>query len=337
MNSGEITERKVLQKILNEKTLALIAIISLAIAIASFLHQLRTVSRDVQCQILSCDELTTTSSKDAGGLKAEYYYAEKKVEHLWRLELLLSNSGNAVIIGQGPSSNLIGNGISLQFPEKCDILEHRIDRKDFPLTIDKLSKNELNISFVQWRPKEIVKIIAFISASTCNSDEVRPFFPDREIVDGDLTIESSPTPKPRHNGQLFDYLPRYVIYPSYFFAVIMFIFSMVIMTIAAFHMFRTFRLKIWYRKEKVTLRKFLEQDKTIKSQERAAYFRRPSAIPKENWEGYPGKAFPYVGKTVSLTYSADDLGLFSIFFFIALLFSVYAATAIYDFYLAIFG
>ena len=79
--------------------IALVA--SLATVIVSFL-QLRSEKRVLEIQIISADQLTRLPS--VSGLSGEFTYNKIPVTNLWRIKLKFANTGDATLVGEGPST-----------------------------------------------------------------------------------------------------------------------------------------------------------------------------------------------------------------------------------------
>src|SRR6266404_1525360 len=117
--------------------------------------QVRPKKLQLTASVTSAEELT---SKHIPDLTVYSSYKGKTVERLWKVIVVVRNSGDKTLIGTGPQTNLIGDSVRLLFQDWAKIIEagNITDEPSAEVRYDK-DGNKVWIKFEQWRPGETLE------------------------------------------------------------------------------------------------------------------------------------------------------------------------------------
>lgn len=171
---------------------ALVTIVAGCIAIYFAFHE-KHVKLDVE--ILNSENLS--AHETIQDLSIKYYYMDSiEVQDLWKTQWVIRNTGDKTIIGTGAESQILNDGLPIQFKNSCKVISMRITNSNNGATL-----KDQRLYFKQWRRDEYVELTAFID-SHCQPDM---YINDRDIVDSEVSF-SIYTPK-REYKNIADYLP----------------------------------------------------------------------------------------------------------------------------------
>ncbi|HNE06499.1 MAG TPA: hypothetical protein PLT08_18365 [Anaerolineales bacterium] len=154
-------------------------------AVISVIVQVKSESRLLEIQIVSADQLTSLPNVD--GLKGEFSYKDVSVSDLWRLKLQIVNSGDVTLIGEGQTSSLLHGSIPIQFPSGVVILDVSEKVGEF-YVINQKTPDQIEITFSQWRPKEALETVIYITSDTVLKSAPTPTISGRPIIDGNIIV-----------------------------------------------------------------------------------------------------------------------------------------------------
>lgn len=162
-------------------------------AIGTF-FEVRSRVLKAELQIISADRLTQT--RDIPGLEANFTFKGSLTKELWKLKVQLLNSGDLTIVGKGNKKNIVGDFITIAFPNDVSVFEPQKEFDNFPhnLQIVKDSSNEFLLEFTQWRSGEYGSYSFYISSDIERKEAPTPAFPKRDIIDGDLLVRDLALP-----------------------------------------------------------------------------------------------------------------------------------------------
>lgn len=273
---------RLLSKLLNDKVNTLVALLSLIVAITIGVLQFRSKVRELTCSVISSTELT--SIQQVPGLASEFTYRDKKVTHLWKLNLNLFNSGTETLVGEGQHSNLIKDGVYFNFPNETEILNIEVISVDLPIQIIQTQPNLFALKFIQWRPDERANIAIYITSVDASPTPLIPQAVGRDIVDGNVIIKN-PQTQPLPKKTLLDFLPGWAQFLMRVAVVLVCTLSMFIGLIILPRDFIAFvKLNSWKKRNKEELDRFFNE----KSGAMKIYKDTPQYLPETEWEGFKG-------------------------------------------------
>lgn len=175
---------------------ALVTIIAGCITSYFVIHE-KHVKLNVE--IISLENLTAHEAIE--DLSIKYYYLDTlEVHNLWKVQLVIRNTGDKTIVGTGSGKQILGDGLPVHYNDKSNknsrILSSRIINSNNEATF----KNQ-KLYFQQWRRDEYVELVAFIE-SPCQPEVS---ISDRDIVDSEI-IYTVYTPK-REYKNIAGHLP----------------------------------------------------------------------------------------------------------------------------------
>ncbi|WP_143436339.1 hypothetical protein [Hymenobacter crusticola] len=134
-------------------------------------------------------EQATRLSK-INGLKATYIFKKREIKNFWTLDIRIENTSNTTIIGKGNKKNIIGDSLSLFLAHPYKLLdgsftENNFNDVSFRSDIDTI----INLRFIQWRPKERIRLRLYIEGDTSATRGPSFWMNDRQIIDGKITYE----------------------------------------------------------------------------------------------------------------------------------------------------
>jgi hypothetical protein len=182
------------------------AVIASIATIISLWLQLRASSPVIDATILSREQLTSPPQEKS--IKVIYSFNERPVTNLWKVNLQFRHAGGQTIVGSGPKQTLIGGYIPINVKDDFEIVDFSISKNSLEAKVDKISANELAITFDQWRKDEVLGISLFLENKKGNNLLPTSFSSGRSIVDGTVNyifLEGNGTTQIRK--PLLDYLP----------------------------------------------------------------------------------------------------------------------------------
>lgn len=180
---------------------AVVASLSTVVGLAI---QMRSENRSVEIQVASADHLTELPS--VGGLEGDFTYNGVPVTDLWRLRLILSNSGNTSLVGEGSNSMLLADDIEIALPEDSTLLDVSPATGEF-YDLIQTAENRLSLRFTQWRPGEEFHVVAHLATDPPVDTPPLPSVPGRPIIDGEVLMTDRASAGSHTPRRVIDYLP----------------------------------------------------------------------------------------------------------------------------------
>ncbi len=181
---------KRIDKKIDKKILTIITIIgsfaSIVALIFIFFPKNKELNLDIYCY--SKEELTSYTNSTEPEIKAKFYYKDLAIENLWKIDIEFRNSSSKTLVGSGKQSNLLVDTLEIYLQKGLDIIEKKELYADFRHSLTIEDYNTIKLSFMQWRPEEILKYSFYIRTSDKAELDGNIFeFPDfRQIIDGDI-------------------------------------------------------------------------------------------------------------------------------------------------------
>lgn len=307
-----------------------IALLSLIVAITFGIFQFRPKLREITCNVTSSNELTSISQ--VPNLTSEFTYNQKKVTHLWKLTLVLINTGNETIVGEGQHSLLIKGGIYLGFPENTEILNIEPPDGNLPLTVEIVQPNIFVIKFPQWKQDERANLSIYVASQIEQQTPLLPQVMSRDIVDGSVLVTNNTNPiSPPKN--LIERLPVW----GQILIKVLLSFLCGIATILGFYalpddVITYIRFKRWRDRHGEGFNTFVNQQSDLSDERKEYYRRNPQLFPNDKLNTFTGnkppKNYSYYSSiwTAILTLLLSLLvGSASTFYILSNLFELYFA------------
>jgi len=153
-----------------------------ALMVVQTINQIRKERPEISAYVLESLELTHFPGHP--NLVGEFRFDNSPVEHLYRVDIELVNTGNTTIIGEGVHKMIVGETLPLYFPEGAVVLDFTtIDQAGLIQEI-KNEATSISVRFKQWREQERLVIHAFVSAGAPTEIPLIPFVDEREIEKG---------------------------------------------------------------------------------------------------------------------------------------------------------
>ncbi|HEX8634157.1 MAG TPA: hypothetical protein VF703_08415 [Pyrinomonadaceae bacterium] len=280
--------KKTLQSLFNERTSAILALISLIVAITFGVLQFRPKTREITCSV-SSTELTSVSQ--VPGLSSAFTYQGINVAHLWKIDMYLVNSGNETLIGAGHHTSLLRDGLQFNFPESTKILNSEIYGSDFAAKAESVSPNTFLIKFEQWRSGEQIGISLYATSEMNQSSPLIPYLETRDVVDGNVIIRSVGTATNESISGVNKLPPSLRLILKIFITLVtslaagMFIGFIFVVVVPDMH--------LWYWK-KVYFEKFRYYINTLEitDEDKQLVLSHPEKLRKDLWDKFEGKRWP---------------------------------------------
>ena len=169
--------------------------------------QVRSEEVQAEIQVLSAYQLIPPT--DLPGLQGDFTHSGAPVHKLWTMVFRFVNTGDATIIGQGPTKSLIGQGINVSFPPGSKVLNPIKESASFPHKLLYVTDNTLQLQFTQWHRKEEAVYSLYVSGpSGAGKSPPFPTIPKRQIMDGELSVRDLSRPAIPTPSALLDRLPK---------------------------------------------------------------------------------------------------------------------------------
>jgi hypothetical protein len=271
-------------------------LVAVAIAVLQLL-QMRPPQRVITCLVPSSSELTAVARSP--DLSAAFTFRGKNVEHLWKVTLDCTNTGDSTIVGEGQGKNILQDSILLSFPENTSILASEVDSKDptdLPVIPSVIPPNTVSLTFSQWRKNERV-VLSYYVETPANVPRVTPRSTRRDILDGFVSVSEvrgtdevandtrwiSPRLPPNLRA-LVDGVGRS-------FAAVL---GALVLLISVFVTVESVQYFLWRRSNQSKFREFLGTlpESKISASDRQKYDNRPDLMPKSLWVGFEGTRIP---------------------------------------------
>ena len=248
------------------------------IAIISFIWNLSPPKSIIEVKTISSENLTNIPSME--GLSAVYKYKNDSINSLWKLHYIISNVGDKTIIGRGNSKNIINENLQLSLCKDFKILECKTSKTPFEII---KNKNELIISFLQWRKEENLELILY--AEELNKGKVPTLkINDREILDGEV-VYTSLQENTKGKAPLITYIPSPYKYIIIFIGLI--VFGMLVLFAPASwadEFLKWIRYNRWKKSEEELYNKWLND---LISENKISSYLKPNELPEKYWSLYP--------------------------------------------------
>jgi hypothetical protein len=249
-------------------------------AIIGLFYQIASHSPIVEIKTITNEKLTDLPTLD--GFKAQYYYKNSEVKSLWKLNYLITNSGDEIIIGQGNKKNIINDSITFALPDNYKILDIKISNSSFPFE-NTFSQNKFRIKFMQWKPKETFEISIYTEQL---KDSILPklITNDREIINGKVIYSTLQRGKDIKQP-IYDYLPKFFQSIVWWLGLISFGLVIIVIPIVWIGEFSKFlKYKKW---AKTDLWMYDDWINTLIEQKKITKHYTPKQLPISLWSEYP--------------------------------------------------
>lgn len=261
-------------------TAMFITIIAGIAAIIGVYIQTSTHKPIVEIKTITKDKLTDLPAID--GLKAKFSYKNNVVNSLWKLNYLIINSGDELIIGKGNKKNIIKENLTFSLPKNYKILEISNLNDNFQLKQYPQS-NKFEISFLQWKPNEALEVSIY-AEQLKNSKNPDLTTNGREIVNGEVQYSAL------HNTikvkkQLFEYLPKIFQYLLWWIVVIILgLFVLVLPIVWLTEVIKFIKYNQWYKANYIF---YEEWANTLVEKGAITSCQSPRQLPKNLWAEFP--------------------------------------------------
>ena len=267
-----------MKKILNN-IFQIVSFLAAIVAIIAFYFQFQEKKPTLEIRNISSEKLTDLPNIDH--LKATYVFKNDTVKSLWKLHYIISNSGDAIIIGEGNNKNIIKESLKYEINKGFKIIDYIVTNKDFPFEVYN-SDEIIEMKFLQWKPDEKFELIFFVEQTSPNSIP-NITLNDREIING--SVKYSTLYKALNvKRSLFNRLPSLIREVLWWISLI--IYSSLVVVIPMFlisEILKYIRYKNWFRKNKSTYNEWIQKLITDK---KLTEYKDPRNLPASLWNSY---------------------------------------------------
>jgi len=262
----------------------------------------------LEASITSIEEFTRTPSLTE--LSSQFKYKGKEIQRLINIKLSLKNVGNKTIIGKGDKKNIIGDYLSLIFPDEFNVIEARVISDDLNLQLQPQNKR-LNLLFTQWRANEAANLSVFLEGLD-NVSKPRLLKKEREILDGDVTVVDISEGKKTANP-LYNYIDsRYVrALKAFGYLTLAIVFSVfLILVFEIFH--ERYKTRLWMRDSKIAFDSYVDKELSyLENEEKEELKKFPKKLSEVFWERFGEQKYP-----ATLSEGIKDMFAWAAFFLI---------------------
>lgn len=249
-------------------------------AIIGFFFQIASHNPIIEIKTITNDKLTDLPTVD--GFKAQYYYKDSIVKSLWKLNFLITNSGDEIIIGQGNKKNIINDSITFALPDNYKILDIKISNSSFPFE-KTYSRNKFKIRFMQWKPKEAFEVSIY-TEQILNAILPKLTTNDREIINGKVIYSTLQNGKDVKQP-IYEYLPKSIQSILWWLGVITFGLIIIMIPIVWIsELLKFLKYKKWV---KTDLWMYDDWINTLIEQKKISKYFIPKELPSVLWTEYP--------------------------------------------------
>lgn len=217
------------------------------------------------------------------------YYKGKKIDDVWKIQVVLNNAGMQSIIGSGFSSALLNDQLILYINSNYQIISYTINRNDLGAKY-KQSNNSFTISFKKWKPNEKMQIEVLLTPIKDNNNKVYPsiYVNERDVIGADVILHNVDLAKIEDSSNNLDWLINLKLnFPNFIFKIAKYVglFMLGMFVLAPIILIGQFinnrkKYSNWKKRE---WRKFLKEleKSQIPNDEKQKYKREPYNVPKE--------------------------------------------------------
>ncbi len=242
--------------------------------------QMQSKTPIVEIKNISSDKLTDLPNVEE--LKAIYIFKKDTVKSLWKFHYIISNIGDENLIGEGNNKNIIKDNLKFTFNEGFQIIDYKINKKDFPFEA-KFNKKGFEINFLQWHSTEKFEIILYVEQLEKKSTPVLTSN-EREILNGKI-VYSTIYKEIKKKESLFDALPKSVQTILWWLGIILFGLTIVIIPFVIISEIPKFyKYKKWIKSDKWMYDEWI--DKLI-LENKLQHYKNPKNLPYQLWNEYP--------------------------------------------------
>lgn len=193
----------------------LLALISFIATVATIYGvYLQVKSNNPNLSIVKVTSSHLTISPRVAGLKANYYYRDTAVSDLWKLDIIVRNTGSETIISTGPHKNIIPDqGVELAINNGYKILDIDDLGGTLPASVKEINDTTFILNFSQWRKTEYRKIGLYLEKSSNKKKQPIVTLNERQIIDGKVSYQSYESSVQGHKSTLIDYIPTFISSP----------------------------------------------------------------------------------------------------------------------------
>lgn len=189
-------QHKIMVKIISILSGIIIFIVTVSTFYYQVIHKPKTLI-EVQC----LDKSQLTQLPNVEGLSGHFFYNDSiPVKNLWKMKYLLKNIGDINIIGEGRTSNLIGNILPIRIVDAIRILDVNISNNNIGVVF-----GNGGLIFKQWRPAEIIEITTFVECE--NGKQPSLLINNRDIVDAEIKYSEIVTDNLSADKKLIAHFP----------------------------------------------------------------------------------------------------------------------------------
>lgn len=215
------------------------------------------------------------------GLEASYIFKNRKIKDFWIVDISIANTSNATIIGAGDKKNIIGDSLAMMILRPYHLLDAIFTQADFnDVSFRSSVDTVMNFKFIQWRPKEQIKLRLYIEGDTSVNEGPSFWMNDRQIIDGKISYEKPE--KQDYKGFLPDRIKNTtILFGLGVIALFVFVEAFVIvLMLFVDYLFRLYKYRIWKKKYytdyKLKVKELVADKVLLKEYE-------PYTLPDEFW------------------------------------------------------
>ena len=267
----------------------LITIITIIAGIATIFGAYLQINQSqpiLEIKTISRDNLTKIPNVD--GLKASYIYKNEEINSLWKIHCIITNVGNEIIIGEGNKKNIIKDYINFTLNTDFKILEIEKRSTSFPFNINN-DKNNINLSFLQWKPTESIELILYLEQLNLN---ILPelLTSDREIINSEIRYSTFGIENLNSEKAIYDNLPQYLQPILWWLIVVIYGLFIIIIPIAWLsEVIKYIKYMSWIKSNN---NEYNEWINNLIQEKKLSQYTMPITLPKEIWNIYPNKNKP---------------------------------------------
>lgn len=282
-----------------------IAILAALATIIGLYLQYKEKKPSAEIKIISADLLTQQTS-EISGFTSSYTYNDIEINNLWLYKISFINTGEATIITKGAKQNTINNSIKLKFENSYRVLDvMKTDEDDFNSKLIIQDSITIDFRFSQWRPKEKSTYSLLIVSDSAEQTPI-PYFEERSLVDGDISIFNSINSTNNEIKPIIDKIFSKVF--SRIGRILSVTLLSLLCVLAIFVLFKSsiekIKLYSWKSSNLENFRKFIYSDELLKKadkwetyifkskeliESREQFIKKPWTVKEKIWEQFDGR------------------------------------------------
>lgn len=223
-------------------------------------------------------------------LTANYLFKGDTIDNLWKAVVEIENRSNKTLIISEKIRNVIDDNLKIRFEKGLTIIDIKLISQDFNNNINILNNGQvLGISFIQWRPKEKLKLYIYMQSKDSIIDNVFAITDERPIVDGDIVFYYENDDK--KNSDIYSIIPFQIRMVAYVLIIItLLLLGLFLIATSFMSLFGFYKRRIWKKRELSKFNTFIIEHYKENKKDIDLYVNNPDKF--YSWSLYDGDRYP---------------------------------------------